>query len=180
MIACFIGHGTITDAEQVKIRLTETVTKLIKDGIDTFLFGSRSEFNDICWCVVTELQEKFPNIKRIKFNAPHEVAFTSKAERENCEMLFLHFAHKETHYTDYEEAFDSEKSSRAGKTAYIMRNEEMIDRSDVCVFYYNKDYLPPKRKPTNKYQPERQTKSGTAIACAYATQKKKRIINIFI
>lgn len=180
MIACFIGHRMVTDAEQLKIRLTETVTKLIEDGIDTFLFGSRSEFNDICWCVVTELQERFPNIKRIKFNVPHEVAFTSKAERENCEMLFLKFAHKEVHYTDYEEAFDSEKSSRAGKNAYIMRNEEMIDRSDVCVFYYNKDYLPPKRKPTNKYLSVRQTKSGTAIAFAYATQKKKRIINTYI
>ena len=59
-----------------------------------------------------------------------------------------------------------------------MRNQEMIDNSSVSVFYYNKDYLPPKRKAPNRFLPDYQPKSGTAIAYAYAVQKKKQIYNM--
>lgn len=179
MVVCFIGHRNIDNTEKIKCQLKEIVSQLIQAGADTFLFGSRSDFNYLCWSVVTELKEKFPNVNRIKYNAPHEMAFTSKAERENCEQLLSKFAHQEAHYTDYEEVFDSEKSFCAGKNAYIMRNQEMIDCSDVCVFYYDKNYLPPKRKQHKKQLCYFQPQSGTAIAFAYATQKKKQIVNVF-
>lgn len=55
----------------------------------------------------------------------------------------------------------------------------MIDNSDVCVFYYNKDYLPPIRKAQSKFLPDYQPKSGTAIAFQYAISKKKKILNMF-
>ncbi len=180
MIVCFIGHRNIDKTEQIKSQLKEVVTNLILNGADTFLFGSRSEFNYICWSVVTELQHKFPNLKRIKYNAPHEVTFTSKEDREKCEQLFTKFAHKEAHYADYEIAIDCEKSFRANKNAYIIRNQEMIDNSDVCVFYCRKNYLPPKRQQSKRQLCDYQPKSGTAIAFAYATQKKKQIVNLFI
>ena len=175
---CFIGHRTVVNAEQVRTKLFDILSTLISNGADNFLFGSRSDFNTLCWEVVTKLQEQFPHIKRISYNAPHETAFTSKEEREQCEQFFSQMVKHEVHYTDYEEAVRSEKSLHANKNAYIMRNQEMIDASDVCVFYYNKDYLPPKRKATNKFLPDYQPKSGTAIAYAYALQKKKRIINL--
>lgn len=124
LIVCFIGHRNIDNAEQIKNRLKEIVSDLILNGADTFLFGSRSEFNDICWSVVTELQSQFPNLKRIKYNAPHEVSFTSKDAREHYEQLISTFAHKDAHYSDFEEAVDCEKSSHANKNAYIMRNQE--------------------------------------------------------
>lgn len=172
LIVCFIGHRDISNAEQVKCQLQEVVTKLILHGADTFLFGSRSDFNSICWNVVTELQRQFPHLKRIKYNAPHEVAFTSKEDRERCEQLYSKFAHKEVHYTDYEIAIDSEQSFRANKNSYIIRNQEMIDNSDVCVFYYNKNYLPPRRKQSKRQLCDYQPKSGTAIA--FALQRKRR------
>ncbi len=179
LIVCFIGHRDIDNAEQIKTQLKEIVTNLIQNGADTFLFGSRSYFNYICWSVVTELQSQFSNLRRIKFNASHEVAFTSKKDKEQYEKLFSKFAHKETNFENYEEAIDCEKSFQAHKNAYIMRNQEMIDRSDICVFYYDKNYLPPKRKQSQKNVFAYQPKSGTAIALAYATQKKKQIINLF-
>ena len=179
MKVCFIGHRKIENKEEIKQRLFDVVSILITQGADTFLFGSRSDFDYICWSVVTELREKFFNVKRIKYNAPHEMAFTSKAERENFEMLFLKFAHKEAHYTDYEEVIDCEKSFSAGKNAYIMRNQEMIDNSDVCVFYFDENYLPPRRQQAKRHVVDYQPQSGTAIAFAYATQKKKKIVNIF-
>lgn len=180
MNVCFIGHRTVVDTEQIKSRLRDTVLALIERGADTFLFGSRSDFDALCWEVVTELQEQFPHLKRISYNAPHETAFTSKGERESCERFFSQMVKREVHYTDYEEAVDSAKSVNANKNAYIMRNQEMIDNSDVCVFYFNKDYLPPRRKAQSKFLPDYQPKSGTAIAYAYAAQKKKQIYNMFI
>ena len=145
MKVCFIGHRKITNAEQIKDKLNNSILLLISNGADTFLFGSRSDFNTLCWEVVTKLQEQFPHIKRISYNAPHEAAFTSKEEREDFEKFFSQMVKHEVHYADYEEAVRSEKSLNANKNAYIMRNQEMIDASDVCVFYFNKDYLPPKR-----------------------------------
>ena len=55
----------------------------------------------------------------------------------------------------------------------------MIDMSDVCVFYFNRDYLPPKRKTSRRGIFEYQPKSGTALAFAYAKRKRKIIINVF-
>lgn len=179
MIVCFIGHRTVNDAEQVKLKLIDAISSLIADGADTFLFGSRSDFDFLCWETVTALTEKYPYIKRVCFNAPHEAAFTSKEEREQCEQFFSQITKREVRYADYEESVNSQKALKANKNAYIMRNQEMIDASDVCVFYYNKDYKPPIRKSTNKYLPDRQPKSGTAIAFIYAIHKKKRIINIY-
>lgn len=177
---CFIGHRTVVNVEQVKTKLFDTLSTLISNGADTFLFGSRSDFDTLCWEVVTELQKQYPNIKRIRYNAPHETAFTSKEERQQYERFYSEMLKHEVHFADYEDAVNSQKSMKANKNAYIMRNQEMIDNSDICVFYFNKDYLPPKRKAPNKFLPDYQPKSGTAIAYAYAMQKKKQIYNTFL
>lgn len=179
MIVCFIGHRTVADTEKVKAKLIDVIFMLIAKGADIFLFGSRSDFNSLCWEVVTELKEKYPNIKRVCYNASHETAFTSKEERENCERLFAQIIKREVYFADYEQSVKSQKALNANRNAYIIRNQEMIDASDVCVFYYDKDYLPPMRKSANSYLLDYQPKSGTAIAFAYATQKKKKIINLF-
>ena len=180
MTICFIGHRTVNNTEQIKVKLFNTLSSLMAKGADTFLFGSRSEFDFLCWKIVTTLKKKYPQIKRVSYNAPHETAYTSKGERESCERFFSQAMKHEVHYADYEEAVDSQKAIKANKNAYIMRNQEMIDTSDVCIFYYNKDYKPPIRKSPNKHLSDYQPKSGTAIAFAYATQKKKQIYNMFI
>lgn len=180
MKVCFIGHRTVVNAEQIKNKLHATILMLIENDADTFLFGSRSDFDTLCWEVITDLQKQYPHIKRISYNAPHETAFTSKEERENYEKFLSQMFNHEVHYKDYEESVISKKSLNANKNSYIMRNQEMIDNSDVCVFYFNKDYLPSKQKSANKFLPSYQPKSGTAIAFAYAMQNKKLIYNIFI
>ena len=60
-----------------------------------------------------------------------------------------------------------------------MHNQDMIDHSDVCVFYYNKDYLPNKRKQSLQSVVDYQPKSGTAVAFTYVKHKKKNVINVF-
>lgn len=176
MKVCFIGHRTIEDAEQIRQRVIDTVATLIEKGADTFLFGSRSDFDMICWEVVTNFQVNYPNVKRISYTAPHETSFTSKEERERFEQLAQRITKSEVHCADYEEVV---ASNNANKNAYIMRNQEMIDAADICVFYYNERYLPPLKKPTNSFIPSRQSQSGTAIAYTYAKQKKKEIINVY-
>lgn len=169
----------MVDVEQLKMRIIDTVLALITDGANTFLFGSRSEFDTLCWNVVTELQAKYPNIKRVSYNTPHESAITSIEERQRLELISSKLVGSEVHLKDYENAVDSLKSSRATKDVYIMRNQEMIDNSDVCVFYYNKDYLPPRRKQSKRHVLDYQPQSGTAVAFAYAKRKGKTIINLF-
>ena len=67
MKACsFFGHRDTPQTEELKQKVKEIVEHLIvKEGVDTFLFGSRSKFNDLCLLVVTELKEKYPHIKRV-------------------------------------------------------------------------------------------------------------------
>lgn len=178
MKVCFIGHRKVPNEEQLKIRLTETISNLIADGADTFLFGSRSDFDDLCWEVVTELKEQYPNIKRIACTVFHELALTSEEERQSCERILSNVMGKEMHLEIYESAVDSKKAKRATKDAYLMRNQEMIDDSDVCVFYYDKNYLPPKEKRGRLFVVDYQPKSGTAQAFAYAQRKNKKIINM--
>lgn len=178
MKVCFIGHRTVADGEQIKIKLYDIILMLIKNGADIFLFGSKSEFNSLCYEVVADIRKQFPNIKRVNYSIPNKVIPTSKEEREEYEKFFSEMFKCKVNFEDYEECVKSQKSMKANKNAYIMRNQEMIDNSDVCVFYYNKDYLPPKRKSSNKFLPDYQPKSGTAIAYQYAVSKKKKIINL--
>ena len=66
MIVTFIGHRKLQFDGGFRLRLKEHILKLIDDrNADTFLFGSRSDFNDLCLEVVTEIQKERPDIKRI-------------------------------------------------------------------------------------------------------------------
>lgn len=49
MKVCFIGHRKITNAEQIKDKLNNSILLLISNGADTFLFGSRSDFNTLSY-----------------------------------------------------------------------------------------------------------------------------------
>ena len=67
---CFIGHRKIKKTAELKNNLSKIIERLITENdVDTFLFGSKSQFNDLCWELVTELKEKHPEIKRIYVRA---------------------------------------------------------------------------------------------------------------
>ena len=70
--ACFIGHRTINETEELKSKIIEIIEKLIVDeNVDTFLFGSKSRFNSLCQEAVTKMKEKHPHIKRIYVRAEY-------------------------------------------------------------------------------------------------------------
>ncbi|MBR4911065.1 MAG: DUF1273 family protein [Clostridia bacterium] len=153
-VCCFIGHREINATEALKDTLYALVENLIvNNGVDTFLFGSKSSFNGLCHRIVTRLKEKYPHIKRVYVRAEYSI---------------IDDGYKGYILKNYEETFYPEKIGGAGKAVYLRRNREMIDRSKYCVFYYDE-----KKEYANR-------KSGTKAALRHARKKKRNIINAYL
>ena len=181
---CFIGHRKIEKSVELTQRVRAVINDLIENkGVTTFLFGSRSEFDDLCHSIVTELQKNNPQIKRIMYTSRSEYA-CMKEEKEERERIARAVTKRDIKYKDYDGAMMSDRLWSAGKASYVERNQDMIDASDYCVFYYNPQYLPPKRKYSKRDVCEYQPKSGTALAYEYAWNRKRAqklvcIINVW-
>ena len=153
MIVAFIGHRTLIKTEALKDKLKKIVENLIvNENADTFLFGSKSEFNTLCYDVVTELQNKYRSIRRVYV----------RAERE-----FISEEYKRYLLTLYEFTCFPKAVQDAGALSYVKRNQAMIDKCDVVVAYYDDQYIPPTK-----------TKSGTQMAVVHAIKNHKRLINL--
>ena len=62
---CFIGHREIVETEEIKQVLYRIIESLIlNENVDTFLFGSKSQFDALCYDTVTLLKEKYPKNKK--------------------------------------------------------------------------------------------------------------------
>ena len=152
--ACIFGHREINETEELKAKVHKTVEKLITDeGIDTFLFGSHSRFNDFCLDIVTDLKkEKYPHVKRVYVRAMYP---------------YVDESYKAYLLTLYDDTYYPEQIEGAGRAAYVERNYEMIENSSYCVIYYDEKYSP------------NSSKSGTKLAYDYAAKRSKEITNIF-
>ena len=126
MQGCFIGHRMVEKKAELLVLLKETILALIKKGVDTFLFGNMSEFNELSWKVVTELKEIYPFIKRVYVRSSYQ---------------HIDNRYEEYLLKSYEETYFPAKIKNAGKFSYVERNYEMIDKSTYCVFYYNEKYV---------------------------------------
>ncbi len=149
---CFFGHRNINETEELKLKLFNTVEKLIiEKEVDTFLFGSKSRFNSLCRETVTKIKEKYPHIKRIYVRA---------------EYPYISEDYKNYLLESYDDTYFSEKILNSGRASYVERNYEMIDNSHYCIVYYDEQSAPTTRK------------SGTKIALDYAIKQCKKIIRI--
>lgn len=149
-VCCFFGHRTITVTEELKSKVNAAIEKLILyENVDTFLFGSKSQFNDLCLELVTRMKEKYPHVKRIYVRAEYP-----------------HISERYKHYLleSYDATYYPEKVMNAGKAVYVERNYEMIDHSGCCIVYYDETHTPANRK------------SGTKIALDYALKQGKCVI----
>lgn len=147
-VCCFIGHREIDETDELKKELCSTIEKLIAaEKVDTFLFGSKSRFNSLCYELVTKIKEKYPHIKRVYVRA---------------EFPEINDSYRDYLLERYEDTYFPEALLHAGKSVYVERNRKMINQSDFCVFYYKENYSPPKRK------------SGTKLALDYAYKKGKK------
>ena len=98
---------------------------------------------------VGKLKEKYPYLRRVYVRASFQYI-------DNDYENYL--------LKSYEETYFPLKIANAGKGAYVERNYEMIDKADVCVFYYDNKNC--------------RQNSGTKIAYEYANRKHKKIINL--
>ena len=147
---CFIGHRKIKDTSELRMELYNSIEQLItEENVDTFLFGSKSDFNSLCHGLVTKIKEKHPHIKRIYV----------RAEYPDINEQYTNYL-----LESYEDTYYPEKIIGAGKAVYVERNCEMINKSRFCIFYYYKQNAPTTRK------------SGTEIALNYAVRHNKEII----
>ena len=162
---CFFGHRKIDETEELKNNLYEIIENLVaNEKVDIFLFGSKSEFDDLCHKIVTRLKEKYSHIKRIYVRS-----------------AFQHISdwYEDSLLNHYEDTYFPEHMENAGRASYVERNQEMINKSNFCVIYYDENYLPPRRKNSRRDLTDYQPKSGTAVAYDYAIKKGKEVINTF-
>lgn len=146
---CFLGHRTINETDELKAKLHEAVERLIvQEDTDTFLFGSKSRFNDLCLEIVSEMKKKYPHIKRVYVRAEYPVISDSY-------RAYL--------LEKYEDTYYPESIVGSGRAVYVKRNYEMIDNSRFCIVYFDGTYVPNGRK------------SGTETALNYAKKKKKEL-----
>lgn len=163
-VCCFIGHRKISTNFELINKLSETIELLItKRNVNTFLFGCNSEFDDLCYEMVSELKEKYPNIKRIYVRAKYPYISENYM---NCLL------------EQFEDTYYPQSVLNSGKASYVKRNQEMIDKSDICIFYYDENYELPQRKECRNDATYYKPKSGTKIAYNYAIKKKKELVNV--
>lgn len=178
-VCSFFGHRKIEVTEELKQRTKETIEDfIVNQNVRTFLFGSRSDFDDLCHLIVTELKEKYPNINRIAYTCQSETCVL-ESERAAQEKSYSQLLKREVHLLGVEEEREHKGKYTAGKASYVERNQAMIDDSDYCVFYYDEAYQPEMRKYSKRSLTFYQPKSGTKLAYDYAKRKKKTIINLF-
>ena len=147
---CFIGHRRTPETEELAKRVYSIVEDLIlRKNVETFLFGSKSRFNSLCYEQTTKLKEKYPHIRRIYV----------RAEFSQINESYLAYLLER-----YEQTYYPKKAIHAGKAAYILRNREMIDKSEFCVVYFQEACLPKARR------------SGTKAALDYAIKRNKAVI----
>ncbi len=166
-ICCFIGHRKIENSTELRKSLLNLIEDLITNkNVNKFLFGSNSKFDDLCYDIVTELKQKHSHIERVYVRSAYP-------DINNFYEDYL--------LDKYEGTYFPEHIRDSGMASYVERNQEMIRKSNICIFYYDKKYLPPRRKNSRRNLFDYQPKSGTGIAYDYAMKRKdKQIFNVFI
>ena len=161
---CFLGHREIEVTEELQDKLYLAIERLIVEkGVNRFLLGSKSKFNSLCYQVVSKVKESYPDIIRVYVRSAYQ---------------HISDGYKDYLLEGYEETYYPEQIANSGKASYVERNQEMIDKSDFCIVYYDENYLPPRRRNSRRDLTDYQPKSGTKVAYDYAVRKKKTIINM--
>lgn len=148
----FFGHRKIDITEELKRNVKAVIEYLyFNHKVSIFLFGSKSDFDYLCHFIVSELKDKYTNIKRIAYTCKSESCILEN-ERQKWEEIYSNIEKREI--------------------------RSIIDDSDYCVFYYDENYQPKMRKRSKQSIGYYQPKSGTKLAYNYAIQKRKIIINL--
>ncbi len=162
---CFIGHRFI-EKNNIAGQVKNVIIDLIENkNVKTFYFGTKSEFNDLCYDVLSEVKNQYNNLQRICITCKSETVVLSN-EKTKMQKLFNQYLNGKKARA-FEQELKLESVLNAGRLSYIKRNEKLIDLSEYCVFYFDESYTAKTQEP-----------SGTKIAYEYALRKNKTIILI--
>lgn len=179
-VCSFFGHRKIKETEDLVQCLRNKIVELIEQyGVKIFLFGSRSDFDELCHRIVTELRVKYPDLQRRAYTCRSETCILEN-ERGKWEKIYSEVKNREGHLLGVEQEVEHKNKWTAGRASYVERNQAMIDDSDYCIFYYNPYYQPPRRKYSKCSLGDYQPKSGTQLALDYAYQRKRAGKELFI
>ncbi len=161
----FFGHRDTLQTEELKQKVRETVEQLIvKEGVDIFLFGSRSKFEELCHIVVTDLKERHPQIRRIAYLCKHETACLVGAGTSLTQKI-KNVAGRDVYVREFEEIKKSDRVNSAGSACYVERNQLIINSRDFVLVVCDEQST---------------KKSGTRQAYEYARKKRKATLVIRI
>ncbi len=146
---------------------TEVIAMIETKEVNTFIFGSKSRFDNLCYKIVTDLKKThYPFLCRIAYITKGQFVATEE-ERERFENVLNKISGGTVEISAFDRIEYHKILDKSGKASYVERNRLMIDASDYCIFYYDENRRPPHGN------------SGTALAYAYATKKRKTIIDLF-
>ena len=162
MKACsFFGHRDTPQTEELKQKVRETVERLIvEERVDTFLSGSRSNFDELCYIVVTELKEKYPHIQRIAYLCKHESGCLVGAGMDEKRRI-KELTDRDVYVREFEEIKKSDRINSAGRACYVERNYWVVDNSDFVIMYF-------------EIKLEKRLRSGVCVTYEYAKKKLKK------
>ena len=150
---CFTGHRNIKETAELKKALIKQLVKLIDQGTTDFYAGGAVGWDMLCERTVIELREKYPYVKlHLVLPCPAEEQTAKWNENDKREFMDLLSA-ADTVEICSEHYYDG---------CMKVRNQRLVELSDVCVCYYNE---------SNK-------RSGTGQTVRMAERQGKEIINL--
>lgn len=147
---CFFGHREVDNYQLVESKTFEIVADLIrnKEYVD-FLVGRNGEFDQIVSSAVKKAQR---NVFHANSSLILVLPYLTAEYRDNVDSF-------DDYYDNVEIMEDKDTHFKA---AIQKRNREMVDRSDLCVFYVDHN------------------SGGAYQTMKYAEKQGKEIVNIAI
>lgn len=144
----FFGHRKINISAQLREKLSTILESLIKNGCIDFYFGGFGEFDDLCYSIISKLKTNYDHIRRIY------CICDQRLERSGKRPKWLND-------NNYEEIIYIEPSFNWWYQRIYFRNIEIIEKSDIVIFFV-----------------EKTAHSGAYKALQYVQKRKKEFINI--
>lgn len=115
MKIAIIGHRKVENENLVKLKFTKFAESWLDKDVE-FLFGNNSQFDDICYDVVSQFENSF--------------------------LTTQFYCKSPDKFRKFDKYVLPKSCKNAGRLIYINRNKAMIDACDMVIFYFNENYKP--------------------------------------
>jgi len=149
LVCSFFGHRDVEITPELTERTTKEIKNAIVEGCRIFYFGGYSDFDSLCYSIVTQIKEQRPELELQRIYCVSQERYLRKKVR--------YF-----NRSDYDDVIYLMPSFEGWYKSIYYRNCAMIDNSDYIIFYC-----------------EENPNSGAYKAYKYALKHKKSIANLF-